>query len=236
VRSIIKLAQPAALRNWKLDNQDSPQNLTYQNLDSATKDQIKHHLLIEQGYLCAYTMLRLESVSSCHIEHIQAQTHAPQLSLEYTNMAACYPANGGNPCGYGAPFKAGNAVVLNRNFVSPHGPNVNERFTFNTKGYVTAAEGDEAAEQTISLLALNDKSLQELRAQALQAHGIGLHRNKLRTPRRTLSAAAARRFSQQILSPDANGYLEPFCVALSQAARQFAEQEEKRAARLCHIR
>lgn len=234
MRSITKLAQPLALRNWKQANLGSPQNLSYTNLDGLTKDFIKQDLLHEQGHICAYTMLKIYSVDSCHIEHIQPQNNSPQLSLEYSNMAACYPANGGSSCGYGAPIKAGIAIVINHNFVSPHSVNVESRFIFNTQGYVTAAHGDVAAQHTIELLALNNKSLQELRATALQAHGIGAHRNKMRTTKKLLSAAAARRFSEQILLPDLHGYLEPFCVALSQAAKQFAEQEEKRAARLGH--
>lgn len=73
----------------------------------------------------------------------------------------------------------------------------------------------------------------ELRRSAAQAWGLVLSPRGMRSSRRHLkSAAEARRFAAEVLQPDAQGQLEPFCVALSQIALKYAEQEEKRSQRL----
>ncbi|MFZ2302108.1 MAG: retron system putative HNH endonuclease [Gallionella sp.] len=234
MRSITQSAEPVDLTNWKQTMQSSPQNLNYDNLQSEEKDAIKASLLKEQGYLCAYTMLRLRDVSDCHIEHIQPQSAtAPGIDLDYTNMVACFPKDGGNVThGYGAPVKAGLSVTPNSNFVSPHSPNCEQRFLYSGKGHVCAAADDVAANQTIQTLRLNHNTLVDLRRRAIEAHGLTLRHSSARRPRALKSAAEARRFAAEVMQFGADNCLEPFCVALSQVALEYAAKEETRARRM----
>lgn len=235
MKAIKKQGEPAALKDWKRDMQHgAPQNLDYGNLPTPVKDAIKSALLVEQGYLCAYTLQRLAAASDCHIEHVEPQNAAPGKSLDYANMAACWPDNGGNvTSGYGAPVKAGAAVTLNVDFVSPHAPGCEARFVYDASGAVRPRGGDAAVQGTIDRVQLCHDRLCELRRSTAQAWGLVLSPRGMRSSRRHLkSAAEARRFAAEVLQPDALGRLEPFCVALSQIALKYAEQEEKRSQRL----
>ena len=234
MRFIAKQGTPPALKDWMREmRRDAPQNLSYGNLPTAVKDEVKQALLTEQGHLCAYTLRKLRSIGDCHIEHVEPQNAAPGKDLDYANMAACVPKDGGDTSvGYGAPTKAGQAVALNVDFVSPHMQGCSARFQFEANGDVRAAPGDAAALGTISTLKLNHAELVDLRRSALQAHGLAVTVRTTRTTRQLKSAAEARRFAVEVLRPDASGQLEPYCVALAQVALAYADQEDARAQRL----
>lgn len=230
---VVKGAEPPELRKWKADNAASPQNLRYGNLPGEVNKQVRAALLKEQGYLCAYTLRRLPSVADCHIEHVQPQNAAPGLDLDYVNMAACFPKDGGDrSSGYGAPIKGGQAVTPNVNFVSPHQIGCSDRFHYSGNGEISADQNDVAALGTISMLKLCHDQLVELRRRAIEAHGLAIQRGTTRKPRRLKSAAEARRFADEVLQPDANGQLEPYCVALAQVALDYAAKEEARSQRV----
>jgi len=234
MRAIVKQGIPMTLQNWVRDmRRDAPQNLSYDNLPTAIKDDVKRALLMEQGHLCAYTLRKLHGIGSCHIEHVEPQNAAPSKDVDYANMAACVPKDGGDTSiGYGAPMKAGKAVRLNADFVSPHMQGCETRFQFDDKGGVKSVPGDIAAQRTITTLNLNHGALTELRRAALQAHGLTVATRTTRTARQLKSAAQARRFAAEVMRPDGYGQLEPFCVALAQAALAYAEREEARSQRL----
>lgn len=234
MRSIAKQGTPRALSSWVRDQQrEAPHNLSYGSLPTPVKDEVKRALLVEQMYLCAYTLRKLSGIEDCHIEHVEPQNAAPGKDLDYANMAACVPKNGGDTSlGYGAPIKAGQAVTLNSDFVSPHSTSCSARFRFDDKGTVHAVAGDAAAQGTIATLKLNHSPLVDLRRSALQTHGLAVAFRTTRTTRRLKSAAEARQFAVDVLKPDGRGQLEPFCVALSQVALAYADDEEARAKRL----
>ncbi|MEI8325507.1 MAG: retron system putative HNH endonuclease [Betaproteobacteria bacterium] len=230
MRFIPKQGEPAALRDWKRDMKArAPQNLNYSNLPADVKDEVKRELLIEQGHLCAYTMRRLSGLDDCHIEHIEPQSSAPNKDLIFSNMAACFPKNGGDvSAGYGAPIKADRLVTLNVDFVSPHRAGCDRRFQYDAAGAVGAVLGDAVAKQTIDTLQLNHDGLMDLRRIAVQAHGLAVARQATRTSRKLKSATEARRFATEVLQADAQGLLEPFCLALAQVALDYASKEDAR--------
>lgn len=234
MRSIAKQGAPMTLQNWVREMQrNAPHNLSYGNLPTAVKDEVKQALLIEQGHLCAYTLRRIDGIEDCHIEHVEPQNTTPESDLDYSNMAACVPKNGGDTsCGYGAPIKAGQAIALNTNFVSPHMPSCEARFQFDAHGCLQAPRGDAAAQGTIRTLKLDHSALVDLRRAAMQAHGLALTARTNRNARQLKSAAEARRFAAEVLQPDRDGRLEPFCAALAQVALNYADREEARAQRL----
>lgn len=234
MRSIAKQGPPRALNSWARDQQrEAPHNLSYGSLPTAVKDEVKLALLVEQMYLCAYTLRKLSGIEDCHIEHVEPQNAAPGKDLDYANMAACVPRNGGDTSlGYGAPIKAGQAVTLNGDFVSPHLTSCSARFRFDEKGNVRAVAGDVAAQRTVTTLKLDHPTLVDLRRSALQSHGLVIAVRTTRTARRLKSAAEARQFAVDVLRPDRQGQLEPFCAALSQVALAYADEADARAKRL----
>lgn len=249
MRYIVKGAEPHALLNWKRTMKASPQNLDYDNLPGEILQAIKEKLLEEQGFLCAYTLLRLhkdtkEQPSNCHIEHIQPQNDKPGLALDYTNMAACFPRSGGDKShGYGAPFKAGVAIILTeensekkQNFVSPHRHDCERRFRYDNQGEIHARECDEAATKTIQILGLDNKKLAELRRRAIETYGLTLRPTREHKSVKPKSAAQARQFANEVSKWDANGRLTEFCEVLRQVALDYAEKEEKRSQRLRAVR
>jgi uncharacterized protein (TIGR02646 family) len=232
MRSIEKSGEPLAPTEWKRQMQKSPQNLSYGNLPGDVKNEIKAALLKEQGYICAYTMQGLTETTA-HIEHVQPQSTDPELDLDYGNMAACFPEDGGDTSyGYGAPIKADTDIKLNVNFVSPHSPGCEQRFEYDSKGNIKAPLGDNAAKNTIQILKLDHGALKDLRQRAIETHGLTLRRGSLRYPKKRKSAAQARRFAENVLQFSQDGRLEPFCTALAQVANTYADKEEARAKRM----
>lgn len=233
MRSIDKRGTPGLLNDWKREMLASPQNLRYESLPTSVKDAVKLELLTEQGYLCAYTLRRIDGVNSCHIEHVEPQNAAPGKDLDYANMAACFPKDGGDvSSGYGAPTKAGQSVTFNVDFVSPHSSGCNVRFRFDADGGICAVTGDAAAQKTIELLRLDHDALADLRRGAIQAHGLAVSVRTTRTARKLKTAAEARRFAAEVLLHDGAGRFEPYSVALAQAALTYASREDARALRL----
>ena len=226
MKRVIKGNEPPALTAWKADNHDSPQNLDYGNLPGNVLEKIKEQMLKEQGYLCGYTMRRLNAVTECHLEHIEPQNASPR-DLDYANMLACFPSDGGDTKpGYGAPIKGG-VAVNSGNFVSPIHPQVEKHFHYTWKGEIAARNPlDVAAANTIKLLKLDDEKLADMRKVAIEAAGI------TRASDMPLSAAKARRLAQECLQKDANLRLPAFCLALSQVAEEYASREENQAARM----
>jgi hypothetical protein len=182
-------------------------------------------MLIEQGFLCAYTMQRIQGVDDCHIEHIIPQSQPPQShgrDLDYANMLACFPGTQLDPSKlprhwnprfpYGAIYK-GNTEISENNFVSPLCANVEERFQFDQAGFVRSDTRDTAASISIRILNLNHGTLQELRRAAIDEY-------IFESP---LSAADAEALAVSIALPDSVGMLPEFSVAVSQVCRWYAE-------------
>lgn len=236
MRFISKPGEPKALRDWKARNRLSPQNLIY---DNCPKAEIRKAMLEEQGFLCAYTMVRLEDENSCHIEHVKAQAIYPDDALDYANMLGCFPSNGGEAShGYGAPRK-GNFDATDQNFVSPLHKSCETRFEYRQSGAVrSASESDHAARNTIEILKLNHATLCEKRREVLQKLGLTIEiptgdpERKARRLKTLVSAAQARRLANEIMAFDRNGKLAAFCVAIKQNAERYAAREENRAARV----
>ena len=79
MRSIQKGAPPQEYVNWLSQTASIRKESALWDIPTDIKNAIKSAMLIEQGYLCAYTMRRIEVVNECHIEHIEARnTNASQ--------------------------------------------------------------------------------------------------------------------------------------------------------------
>ena len=231
MRFIRKGPEPAALRKFKVDNKATPEVLTYSSLPAEVRSALYACMLVEQGKLCAYTMMPIGREPDVvrrdfHIEHIQPRSRQPERELDYSNLVLCAPNPERVALEFGAIRKA-HAEINEDNFVSPVNASCETRLRFGSGGDVRAeSHRDAAAVRTIDLLGLNYRSLSDARSQAIGAQGLGP------LARKAISAAEARRLVTSVMKADAKCQLAPFCVAIRQVAERFARQSEAHAARV----
>jgi len=209
--------EPLCIKSWKKANKDLTVNKDYNSMNCH--ENLRQILLSEQGFLCAYTMRKIDKVS-CHIEHIIPQTqckwtystHGAQYAEDtsYHNILACYPKTGQN-CEYGAVRKGSTPIQ-----VSPLTPSCESQFKFKIDGRVEGVS--DAAVSTIEVLRLNDNELIELRKSEISGRGLS------KSSRRRLSPRQAARLAKEILSKSVKGEYSQFCVAVHQVASNYANK------------
>lgn len=101
MRWIQKQSEPVELTEWRSrNNTDTNFGYDLMRQDQTVTRTVTDALLVEQGWICAYTGLRIRGYSDesgilcceCHIEHVKPQSHCTSLeTVTYTNMVACYP-------------------------------------------------------------------------------------------------------------------------------------------------
>ncbi len=80
------LARFAAIPGATYDGGATPDGLTF----TQVKDEIRQHLVREQGHLCAYCMSRIRPTEAeMKVEHWASQEAHRQLQLDYSNMLGC---------------------------------------------------------------------------------------------------------------------------------------------------
>jgi len=231
VRHIRKGRTPSALDKFRRENARTPHVFAYDNLPGDVRRALTRKMLKEQGRLCAYTMRRIGDFQSAaqadfHVEHIRSQKEHPELRLDYLNIVLCSPGADRSRCEWGAKYKD-DALVDERNFLSPLRADCETRLAFRADGRVFAADAtDHAAKATVDVLNLNHHELIADRAGAMRALGLG------RSVRKRLGPREADRLSRRICLPNSNGDFEPFCVAIRQVAEVVARKSANRAARL----
>ncbi|PTY37597.1 TIGR02646 family protein [Saccharospirillum sp. MSK14-1] len=221
MRRITKTHPPRRLTEWRDEN--SKVNHAYGDLQGTEAfHDLKSKLLQEQGWLCAYTG-RLIDAGSSHVEHIKPQCKCAEWEdVEYRNVVACFPADGGDLShGYGAPVKAN--WWDRQRFVSPLSVDCERRFRFVWSGHIRPnPDGQEDATETIKVLGLDEKTLRQLRKSRIDGFfGFGS-----RTQNRPLSINEARVALANIESHDSNGRLQEFCFVLKQLLPKYIAQTE----------
>jgi uncharacterized protein (TIGR02646 family) len=221
MRWIRKRNEPDKLIEWR-SRYSSDINFGYALLrkdrQGKTIEEVHTELLKEQGWLCAYTGLRIEDVSS-HIEHIKPQQHCQASeTVAYTNIVACYPAP--NPKGktpYGAECKGSWPQPSQAHlFVSPLDQTCERRFIYTLQGTIKAEDGDLAATTTIRKLGLDHKELNAYRKAAVQGT-LGKDNNL------SLKDAKQRLKTLKDQRPEK---LEQFCFVLIQALEKHIKRIE----------
>ena len=211
---IRKPSEPRALTEWRASN-SSDVNFGYALLRSSqeTIRAVTAALLREQGELCAYTGISIDT-GSCHIEHLKAQAHcSPEETVSYNNMVACYPSpNPDRKTPYGAEQKGSWPSPSEQHlFVSPLDQTCENRFAFNLRGEIREREdNDRAAKTTIEKIGLAHPKLVALRKAAIQGT-LGERNNlPLKDARRRLNSLRSHR----------EGRRDPFCFVLLQALQK----------------
>jgi uncharacterized protein (TIGR02646 family) len=228
MKRISKTNAPPALLDWIQQNKNL--NCTYDDLlGTPAHIALKAQLLKEQGYLCAYTGLRI-SADTSHVEHLKPQTKCVDLEdVEYRNVVACFPKDGGDKSqGFGAPFKGG--WWNEAEFVSPCQEDCERRFSFNWSGIVAPTlTDDQAALKTIEIIGLNKDPqdnpetqpgryhLQDRRRDAIK----GLFRFGKNSRTKSLTQAEAKRILRAIVQPNQSGQLTEFCFVFEQLLPRY---------------
>lgn len=218
MRHIQKQGAPKALSDWKKHNRLAQQNLHYDNLGREQRQPMLQALLAEQHGLCAYTLRRID-LDCAHIEHVLPRSQHPDKTLDWANLLACFPGPQ-QGCAFGAKHKDAYDPARSP-FVSPTEKKTEQLFRYHSTGEIAGL--NDAAKHTASeaVLNLNHVSLVNDRRAKIQG-----------ALRQRPSAADARRRAERLRTPDANGQLEPYCVALAQVLEHYAQQLEARAARI----
>jgi uncharacterized protein (TIGR02646 family) len=172
-------------------------------------------LLNEQGWICAYTMKRIDDANS-HIEHIKPETlcRADQKGsdLDYDNLVTCFPLWGmDRKYRYGAQQKGDWWKNDGREFVSPLHPNCETRFRFDLEGNIAAVNGHKSAQKTIQVLGLDHGTLTEERRRVIEEFVYGETRDN------PLSQTQASRAIGTICERDGAGCFHEFCMAIRDA-------------------
>ncbi len=219
MRWIRKQNEPRQLTEWR-SRCGNDINFSYALLrqDHAAIAAIHTALLAEQGWLCAYTGMRIEANSS-HIEHVKPQQHCQAIeTVTYTNLVACYPApNPSQPTPYGAEQKSNWPPPAEAHlFVSPLDGACETRFIYTLKGKITANNEDLAAKTTIAKLGLDHGELEAYRQAAIQGT-LGKENS--------LPLKAAKQRLKQVKAPT-SGKLDPFCFVLVQALEKHIRRIE----------
>jgi uncharacterized protein (TIGR02646 family) len=138
MRWIRKKNEPQKLQEWRLKYKNDP-NFGYSLLrqEKDAIDSVHSSLLMEQGYLCAYTGLGIDQDSS-HIEHVTPQAHCEAMeTVAYTNIVACCPGPNQVDPPYGAKKKdhwpSPEEAHL---FVSPLNPACDSKFIYTNTGKI----------------------------------------------------------------------------------------------------
>jgi uncharacterized protein (TIGR02646 family) len=228
VKYIRKRREPPVLRDWRLKQKSSPQNLIYQAIPGETLNEVRDALLLEQGFLCAYSMMRIATRDGGHVEHILAQskTRGTAWSIRYDNMIYCYPGTEAPRCDFGAHKKDGKAYAAGE-LVSPLDPTCENRFAFERDGSVSVTnESDAAAKNTVLNLNLDCEALREARKAAIDSLPI------FRPSERRLTAKQAESLAIKLLEQDESGRFRAFAVALAQVMRRYVRRQAAKEAAL----
>jgi len=240
MKKINKRPQPTEIQQWRAANAGIHANLRY-NSGGFPRSAVLKALLVEQGNLCAYTLLKIDD-NKAHIEHLKPQNKCLAEDdereahgrgrkcedVEWRNMVACFPQPGADHPRFGAVEK--NEWWHKTDFVSPLAQNCELRFRYEKDGKIHAVnDTDNAVKTTIIKLRLHSKRLEELRKKAIMQ--AGLHKS---SPKAIRSVSTVEQLIKRLKEKPADGYLE-FCTVLEQVAIDYIKALQKRAKRRRHV-
>jgi len=206
-------------------------------------DALKQKLIEEQGYLCAYTGIRILpdiknkdgqilKTGTFHVEHLKPRTicnkeqqdqgNIISESLDYRNMVACYPKDENNTsCSFGAKLK--DDWWNEKEFISPCQEDCERRFSYSWSGTVSSAlDDDDQVTITIEKLGLNKNHNSSHNNQTGEYHVHDRRSDAIKAffghgkNSKPLRKKDAEILLRTIYKTDANGHLKEFCFVLKQ--------------------
>lgn len=217
MKRIIKGHEPQELLDFKKLNKNV--EVDYNSLGARERTPIKESLLNEQGFICAYTLKRINFEGS-HIEHVKPEELCRQLKrqgvdtisdLDYSNMVACFPkefSGSSRKKFYGAYKKDDWWENDGDNFISPLRIDCENHFKYNkdgSVGYLT-----DKGKKTIEVLNLNHDILKNDRERAINSF--------IYKDNKPLNQSQTNQAIDSICVKYNNNYRE-FCVAIRDALK-----------------
>jgi uncharacterized protein (TIGR02646 family) len=159
MRFIVKGDEPESFRAWKaLENEDWIPSFDY--LGNPQKRDVYDALIKEQRGICSYCERELEG-KDYHLEHLNPQAAHNGDDLDFNNfLCSCL-----NKTAKGDPLHCGQEKGDEILPIHPLQSNCQQQFTFTGDGKIKGV--DDAASQTIRILALDLGKLNDLRENAL---------------------------------------------------------------------
>jgi len=166
MKFIQKGPEPVEFTSWKAEG-DPDWNPGWSDFANPQKQVVKDALLSEQGGICCYCGIRIESGNS-HIEHLRPRhpSNEEELvneELVYENLLAS--CNAKENCG----DEKGNLTIP----ITPLDPDCGSRFGYGSYGEMNPLNTkDTAAIETLHRLGLGNKLLKEHRRAAIEGAGV----------------------------------------------------------------
>ena len=220
MKYIQKGSTPQELRRW-FEGQLLPDgqriNCGYGDMPSDVRAVVKQRLLEEQGGLCCYTGMRVNSENS-HIEHFKPQSACIEYEdVDYRNLLAAYHGIS-KRCQFGAHAK--DDWYDENLLVSPLHQSCETKFRFKQSGEIAPSDNEDAAAvETIRRLRLDDQSLEENRQSAID--------EALSPDNRRLRETQIRRLIEGLYSRNSDGNLPAFCFVIKDAAQDLLRKAEQ---------
>ena len=233
MKRIIKGNEPASFIQFKQENERAGIRVYYNtHLGQRETEAIKNSLLVEQGYICAYTLKKI-NLESCHIEHLKpeglcrkqmAEGIETVSDLDYSNMVACYPkesTKGISDENYFGAIKKGNTWINDgKDYILPLHSNCEDHFKYDKSGGVLGIT--HKGKTTVSLLALDHKLLVDERKNSIDAF--------IYIKNKAISKAKAIQALESI-DKNENGRFREFCIPIKHALIEhlaFLEKLERK--------
>lgn len=240
MKHIVKNPEPQAFIKWKQHHHEALERKTQEatNMDVLwdmlppklpkagtdvgieplfSKKKLRHALLKEQGYICAYCTRSISNDHKTKLDHFRPKEKSgyPHLVFAYENLLAC--CDGGERDTdkprqlYCDSQKGRKDPSKPPQIVSPLDPECEAFFEFDEMGKIHAAGGNAKALYTISSLGLDARALNKLRAAAINEYIFGVLTDDMDT-------TAEIAFLQK---KDVAGKFQPFCTAITSVLRHY---------------
>lgn len=220
MKQIKKTVAPDEYIEWCNTQNDLGVNFNFKSLPNPLKRNFHKFLLVEQGFICGYTMKRVNLYIS-HLEHIKPQhiclKEGQGKDLDYYNLIACFPKDGMKTANrYGAQAKDKWWENNGADFLSPISNACELKVTFNMNGEISSTmHNDLKTQTTIRVLKLNDPILNNDRKISIQEFIFGVDGA---TP---LSPEEAKIAIDKICEPNSDGLFYEYCIAIHDALYEY---------------
>jgi uncharacterized protein (TIGR02646 family) len=221
MKFVHKQGAPHKYKMWRRRVKRTSQE-DYREMPGEMKAAVLAALVMEQGEICAYTMIRVDAETS-HIEHIKPESLCRKeekgSDLDFDNMLSCFPRNGMRRAWrYGAQRKG--SWWDSTLFISPLEPLCEKRFRFNLDGEISVVGANKAASKTIEVLALDHPTLTEDRRRAIHEFIYGKDGDN------PLSKVKASQLKMSVCNRSGGQFVE-FCVAFRDALEEHITYVKK---------
>jgi len=222
MKHIEKGKPPKSLTDYK-----STPNATYEGCD---KDNIRVHLITEQGAVCAYCMVRISKEwnqdlrkPKCEIEHFESQDMVPEKSLDYKNMLGVCNGNAGQPeklqhC----DTKKGNQPLSP--LLNPLSKNIERYILYSSNGRIKS--NDEVLDRQLNeVLNLNMQNLVKARKDKLD---MAINRLRAINPKKDWKVADLKKELKNWAERNTKNEFEPYCGIVIYFIEKWIGQTGKR--------